>query len=101
MRAMCIADAWPGAGRPFTVAELDRMPDDGRRYELMDGVLIVSPPPARAPQDVAAELLVQLRLACPVDLRAFAEAGEQGSRWTCFDRDIVVISRGQLPGAKV
>jgi hypothetical protein len=35
----------PAAGRPVTVAELDRMPYDGRRYELLDGVLIVSPRP--------------------------------------------------------
>jgi hypothetical protein len=45
MSVVTIAEAWPAAGRPFTVAELDRMPDDGRRYELLDGVLIVSPRP--------------------------------------------------------
>jgi hypothetical protein len=28
-----------GYGRPFTRADLERMPDDGRRYELIDGVL--------------------------------------------------------------
>jgi hypothetical protein len=33
-----IAEAWPAAGRPYTVADLDRIPDDGRRYELLDGV---------------------------------------------------------------
>jgi hypothetical protein len=38
-----IADAWPRWGEPFTVDDLDRMPDDGRRYELIDGMLIVSP----------------------------------------------------------
>jgi hypothetical protein len=43
MSVVTIAEAWPAAGRPFTVAELDRMPDDGRRYELLDGVLVVSP----------------------------------------------------------
>ena len=32
---------WPALGRPFTVTELDRLPDDGRRYELLDGVLVV------------------------------------------------------------
>jgi len=35
MSVVTIAEAWPAAGRPFTVAELDRMPDDGRRYELL------------------------------------------------------------------
>jgi hypothetical protein len=29
MSVVTIAEAWPMAGRPFTVAELDRMPDDG------------------------------------------------------------------------
>jgi hypothetical protein len=45
MSVVTIAEAWPAAGRPFTVAELDRMPDGGRRYELLDGVLIVRPRP--------------------------------------------------------
>jgi hypothetical protein len=45
MSVVTIAEAWPAAGRPFTVAELDRMPDDGRRYELLDGALAVSPRP--------------------------------------------------------
>ena len=37
MSVVTIAEAWPAAGRPFTVAELDRIPDDGRRYELRAG----------------------------------------------------------------
>jgi hypothetical protein len=37
MSVVTIAEAWPAARRPFTVAELDRMPDDGRRYELLAG----------------------------------------------------------------
>jgi hypothetical protein len=43
MIAVTIDEAWPGFGGPFTVADLDRMPSDGHRYELMDGVLVVSP----------------------------------------------------------
>lgn len=31
--------------RPLTVDDLFRLPDDGWRYELVDGSLIVSPPP--------------------------------------------------------
>jgi hypothetical protein len=31
---------------PFTVSDLEGMPDDGRRYELIDGELLVSPAPA-------------------------------------------------------
>jgi hypothetical protein len=45
MSAVTIAEAWPKPGEPFTVDDLERMPDDGRRYELIDGMLIVSPAP--------------------------------------------------------
>jgi hypothetical protein len=31
--------------RPFTRADLDAIPDDGHRYELIDGALIVTPHP--------------------------------------------------------
>jgi hypothetical protein len=29
-------------GRPFTVDDLEGMPDDGNRYELIDGTLLVT-----------------------------------------------------------
>jgi hypothetical protein len=32
-------------GRPFTVDDLEGMPDDGNRYELIDGMLLVPPAP--------------------------------------------------------
>ena len=35
-------------GRPFTVRDLEAMPDDGHRYELIDGALIVTPEIGRA-----------------------------------------------------
>jgi Uma2 family endonuclease len=39
-------------GRPFTVADLEAMPDDGNRYELIDGMLIVSPAPSWPHQEM-------------------------------------------------
>jgi Uma2 family endonuclease len=55
-------------GAPLTRDDLDRMPDDGHRYELIDGVLVVSPAPKPLHQRVVGNLLYDLRLACPPDL---------------------------------
>ena len=49
----------------LTVADLDRMPDDGHRYELLDGVLVVSPRPTPAHQMVAFAMASTLDRACP------------------------------------
>ena len=35
----------------WTVADLADTPDDGLRYELVDGVLLVSPAPTQPPPD--------------------------------------------------
>ena len=37
-------------GRPLTRYDLDGLPDDGHRDELIDGVLVVSPSPRPAHQ---------------------------------------------------
>lgn len=34
---------WPHEDRPLTVKDMENVPDDGNRYELDDGVLVVSP----------------------------------------------------------
>jgi len=43
------------AGR-FTRADLDAMPDDGRRYELLDGAIVVTPTPTFRHQRVTFRL---------------------------------------------
>lgn len=55
-------------GRPFTVDDLDFMPDDGNVYELIDGVLIVSPPSGRRHQRALVKLGELLDDACPEEL---------------------------------
>jgi Uma2 family endonuclease len=100
MGAVSIAEAWPAAGRPFTVAELDRMPDDGHRYELLDGGLAVSPRPGLPHQVVAGELYLVLRLACPDKLRVVPEPAVRLSEDTEFVPDIAVVRGDQIAGAK-
>jgi len=56
-------------GREFTREDLDAMPEDGNRYELLDGLLVVTPAPGTRHQAVLTELLFRLRGACPPHLR--------------------------------
>lgn len=51
--------------RRYTRADLEAMPDDGRRYELIDGVLIVSAAPGRLHQRAVFSLARVLCAACP------------------------------------
>lgn len=54
-----------GASTPFTVRDLEEMPDDGRRYELVDGELLVSPAPGLRHQAMTKYLTQLLEAACP------------------------------------
>ncbi|MBA3653480.1 MAG: Uma2 family endonuclease [Actinobacteria bacterium] len=56
----------------LTVEDVWAMPDDGRRRELIDGVLIVSPSPRLPHQRVATRLVGLLLAACPDELEVFA-----------------------------
>lgn len=60
------------ASNPFTVTDLEGMPDDGRRYELVDGQLLVSPAPGLRHQAMALALYRLLHGACPDDLFVLA-----------------------------
>ena len=100
MVAMAYEAAWPSAGQPFTVEDLDKLPDDGRRYELLDGVLIVSPRPTTVHQLAATRLATLLSVACPDHLSVVAEPAMQVSENTEFDPDIVVVRLDEVGGAK-
>lgn len=54
-------------GRPLTRADLDTMPEDGHRYELIDGTLIVSPAPMYRHQLAHIRFIEILLPAVPVD----------------------------------
>jgi Uma2 family endonuclease len=51
-------------GRAFTREDLETMPDDGRRYELIDGSLVVTPAPALRHQRMVGALHLLLHQAC-------------------------------------
>lgn len=89
--------ALPGDSTGFTVDDLDAFPDDGRRYELVDGVLIVSPLPAPIHQVVAMELGQVLRGACPPELYVLSVPLDvrSGPRMS-LEPDVLVVRREQV-----
>jgi Uma2 family endonuclease len=89
---------------PFTREALDAMPEDGRRHELLDGALVVTPAPSPAHQRCVARLLVGLAAACPADLDVLvAPLDVELSADTVLQPDLLVAPRVQfgprsLPG---
>ena len=62
---------------PWTFAELESLPDDGQRYEVVDGALLVSPAPTHWHQAVARRLFLQLHEQCPADWEVTYEVSFQ------------------------
>lgn len=86
-----------GPAREFTVDDLERMPDDGRRYELLDGSLLVSPAPGVWHQEAALELAIKLRAACPPELHVVIAPFEwRRDRGTALQPDILVARPDDL-----
>jgi Uma2 family endonuclease len=78
-------------GRPFTVDDLEGMPDDGNRYELIDGMLHVSPCPVPRHQVVLGEIFVRLHAACPSGLLVMmAPMDVQPDRANSLQPDVLV-----------
>jgi Uma2 family endonuclease len=101
MGVVTIAEAWPAVNRPFTVYDLDRMPEDGRRYELVDGVLFVSPAPGSPHQLVVGELIYRLRQACPRGVRIVPGPGVRMSVQTELIPDLVVARFEDIGGVRI
>ncbi len=98
MTAMTAATGLP-QGRPLTAADLEQMPDDGHRYELIDGALIVTPSPAVPHQRVVGNLHLLLRAACPDDLEVMlAPLDVTVSDVTVLQPDLLVAPRTALAG---
>jgi Uma2 family endonuclease len=79
------------ADRPLTVADLDLTPDDGCRYELDDGVLVVSPAPVTIHQRVLHRLEFLLETACPPEFELLPGPGVVISEIQYRIPDLVVV----------
>ena len=84
-------------GRPLTRADLEDLPDDGHRYELIDGVLLVSPGPQLPHQDMVGNLYLLLRAGCPAHLKVvLAPFAVALSDDTEVQPDLLVAQRTQF-----
>ena len=99
MVGMAATTGSPGLahGRPFTVDDVEAMPDDGNRYELIDGMLFVSPAPVARHQKIVAKLLVTLDAACPADMHVLpAPFAVRPSNSTELQPDVLVARQEDL-----
>ena len=81
----------------WTVADLAHTPDDGLRYELVDGVLLVSPAPTNRHQIVLGELYALLRAARTADVRVLvAPTDFQPTDRRSLQPDLLVARRADV-----
>lgn len=83
-----VSDYPPPGG--WTTDDLDRLPDDGHRRELLDGVLLMSPSPTRLHQSIAGLLMVALNESCPADYDVTQGVEVRISRKRSFIPDVLV-----------
>jgi Uma2 family endonuclease len=78
----------------FSAAELDGLPRDGRRYEVVDGRLLVTGAQAPIHQAAVIGLMVRLKQACPPDqLVAFGSLDFRPDRRLSLRPDLLVCRR--------
>ncbi|GGP78846.1 Uma2 family endonuclease [Streptosporangium pseudovulgare] len=81
---------------PFSVDDLLTFPDDGNRYELFDGSLLVSPSPTPMHQRALARLLRLLEDAAPPEFEPLPEVNLGIGPRDFFIPDLVVVPTGAV-----
>ena len=80
--------------RRYTIADLDDLPEDGRRFELADGWLLVSPMARRRHQWGCMAIGKALENACPPELAVFCvPINVDDPDATHFEPDVTVVRR--------
>lgn len=83
----------------YTVDDLDEFPHDGNRYELLDGVLLVTPAPSMSHQMVASRLQVRLAVMLTGQANVVGPGVVMRLPKTQLEPDILVFPAGTRPGA--
>lgn len=89
--------SWLPRGRTLVADDLASAPDDGHRYELLDGSLLVTPSPLPLHQRAVVRLTMLLGGACPEDLEVFvAPFDVRLAENTVLQPDVLVVRRADL-----
>lgn len=83
--------AMPIAVPSYTIEDLESFPDDGNRYELLDGVLLVSPAPLPAHELVVLRIRDALIAYLGEHSRVFTRGAVQIRPRTHLEPDILVL----------
>lgn len=85
--------AMPLAAPRYTIADLDRFPDDGNRYELLGGVLLVTPAAGARHQFLLGRLtMAVVTYLAPAGLAAITTPGVlQRGKDTQLEPDLLVV----------
>jgi len=87
----------PRDATEWTVDDLDLLPEDGLRYELLDGTLLVSPAPTRRHQRATFRLGILLTTACPLDMEVLiAPLDWRPDSRTSLQPDVLVLADRDL-----
>lgn len=91
------AHSWPTVGTQWTSADLASLPDDGLRYEIVDGLLLVSPAPRPLHQRASYRLSRLLGDALPPGLELLpAPVDWQPDGHTSLQPDLLVMRHADI-----
>lgn len=87
----------PRDSRDWTVDDLDAIPDDGLQYELLDGMLLVSPAPIPVHQRAIGRMFLLLHAACPLDMEVFvAPLDWRPDQRSSLQPDVLVVRADRI-----
>ncbi len=95
---MTMTASLPSQTHGWTIDDLMGTPDDGNRYELVDGSLLVNPPPSLPHVRGNARLDRILNRACPAGQVVLSVGAgiDLGNRKTCYIPDTLVTTEAAL-----
>ena len=82
--------------RPFDIEDLIAAPDDGYRYEVLDGALIVNAAPTWRHQEIVARLLRILQDAAPPEVKALPSPVWRIGPGQIPEPDLIVVNAEAL-----